>query len=173
MSFVHYFVLHSVSCRCTMEPQLASGLEWSSCHCKHRKNDLRQLMYSTAMIQEVLMANGIVTCCMYTCHAYTAGNLNLGGPGPIGGRKANLSPEMEPYLQEIALSEQVNGFVMPCVTLFGDVLHWSVCRDLSCNTPMATCCSSQCGKHVSMVCFISIGSVAVSNCPAMLQLLLQ
>ena len=46
---------------------------------------------------------------MYTCRGYTAGNLNLGGPGPIGGRKANLSPEVEPYLQEIALSEQVSG----------------------------------------------------------------
>lgn len=35
------------------------------------------------------------------------GNLNLGGPAPIGGRKAALSPEIEPYMQEIALSEQV------------------------------------------------------------------
>lgn len=35
------------------------------------------------------------------------GNLNLGGPGPIGARKASLSPEIEPYMQEIALSEQV------------------------------------------------------------------
>ena len=36
-----------------------------------------------------------------------AGNLNLGGPAPIGARKANLSNAVEPYLQEVALSEQV------------------------------------------------------------------
>lgn len=35
------------------------------------------------------------------------GNLNLGGPAPIGGRKAALSENIEPYMQEIALSEQV------------------------------------------------------------------
>ena len=39
--------------------------------------------------------------------ATNAGNLALGGPVPIGAQKANLSPEIEPYLQEIALSEQV------------------------------------------------------------------
>lgn len=35
------------------------------------------------------------------------GNLNLGGPAPIGARKAALSERIEPYMQEIALSEQV------------------------------------------------------------------
>lgn len=37
-----------------------------------------------------------------------AGNLALGGPAPIGARKANLSQNVEPYMQEIALSEQVS-----------------------------------------------------------------
>jgi len=32
----------------------------------------------------------------------------LGGPAPIGARKANLSDRVEPYMQEIALSEQVS-----------------------------------------------------------------
>lgn len=35
------------------------------------------------------------------------GNLSLGGPAPIGARKAALSEKVEPYMQEIALSEQV------------------------------------------------------------------
>ena len=34
-------------------------------------------------------------------------DLEMGGPTPIGARKANLSPEAESYLQEIALNEQV------------------------------------------------------------------
>jgi len=38
-----------------------------------------------------------------------AGNLNLGGPAPVGARKANLSAAVEPYMQEIALSEQVSS----------------------------------------------------------------
>jgi len=38
-----------------------------------------------------------------------AGNLNLGGPAPVGARKANLSAAVEPYMQEIALSEQVTS----------------------------------------------------------------
>ncbi|KAL3144311.1 hypothetical protein ABBQ32_14189 [Trebouxia sp. C0010 RCD-2024] len=49
------------------------------------------------------------------------GNLELGGPSPIGARKANLSPEVTPYMQEIALSEQGHalfvrqaGGVLPC-----------------------------------------------------------
>ncbi len=32
----------------------------------------------------------------------------MGGPAPIGARKANLSDRVEPYMQEIALSEQVS-----------------------------------------------------------------
>ena len=36
------------------------------------------------------------------------GNLSLGGPAPIGARKANLTQAVAPYMQEIALSEQVN-----------------------------------------------------------------
>ncbi len=36
-----------------------------------------------------------------------AGDLQLGGPTPIGAQKANLSPEAEQYLQEVALNEQV------------------------------------------------------------------
>lgn len=35
------------------------------------------------------------------------GNLNLGGPAPIGAQKAALSDKVLPYMQEIALSEQV------------------------------------------------------------------
>ncbi|DBA66091.1 TPA: hypothetical protein ACH3X2_003093 [Trebouxia sp. C0005] len=49
------------------------------------------------------------------------GNLNLGGPAPIGARKANLSDAVEPYMQEIALSEQGHalfvrqaGGYLPC-----------------------------------------------------------
>ncbi|DBA90435.1 TPA: hypothetical protein ACH3X1_003706 [Trebouxia sp. C0004] len=49
------------------------------------------------------------------------GNLNLGGPAPIGARKANLSDRVEPYMQEIALSEQGHalfvrqaGGYLPC-----------------------------------------------------------
>ena len=37
------------------------------------------------------------------------GNLNLGGPAPIGARKASLSAKVEPYMQEVALSEQVRS----------------------------------------------------------------
>lgn len=36
-------------------------------------------------------------------------NLNLGGPQPIGARQANLTEFTRPYLQEIALSEQVQA----------------------------------------------------------------
>ena len=35
------------------------------------------------------------------------GNPNLGGPAPIGAQKAALSDKVLPYMQEIALSEQV------------------------------------------------------------------
>ena len=38
-----------------------------------------------------------------------AGDLALGGPTPIGAQKANLSPEAEQYLQEVALNEQVKA----------------------------------------------------------------
>jgi len=34
-------------------------------------------------------------------------NLTLGGPTPIGARKANLSQEVESHLMEVALNEQV------------------------------------------------------------------
>jgi hypothetical protein len=33
--------------------------------------------------------------------------MTLGGPTPIGARKANLSDEVLPYIEEIALNEQV------------------------------------------------------------------
>ena len=36
------------------------------------------------------------------------GNLNLGGPSPIGAQKANLSPDVQMFMEEIALSEQVS-----------------------------------------------------------------
>lgn len=45
-----------------------------------------------------------------------AGNLALGGPSPIGARKANLSPEVTPYMQEIALSEQVSEASWRCTS---------------------------------------------------------
>ncbi len=35
------------------------------------------------------------------------GNLELGGPAPLGARKANLTERTLPYLQEVALNEQV------------------------------------------------------------------
>ncbi len=35
-------------------------------------------------------------------------NLTLGGPTPIGARKANLSDAVLPYMQEVALNEQVS-----------------------------------------------------------------
>ena len=40
-----------------------------------------------------------------------AGNLSQGGPVPIGAKKANLSAEVEQYLQEVALNEQVGPHV--------------------------------------------------------------
>lgn len=36
-------------------------------------------------------------------------NLTLGGPTPIGARKANLTEMTLPYMQEVALNEQVSG----------------------------------------------------------------
>lgn len=48
-------------------------------------------------------------------------NLSMGGPVPIGARKANLSPDVLPFAQEIALSEQGHalftrqaGSTIPC-----------------------------------------------------------
>jgi hypothetical protein len=48
-------------------------------------------------------------------------NLSMGGPKPIGARKANLSPEVLPFAQEVALSEQGHalftrqaGSTIPC-----------------------------------------------------------
>lgn len=38
-----------------------------------------------------------------------AGNLELGGPKPIGARKANLTYETEMFLQEVALNEQAHA----------------------------------------------------------------
>jgi hypothetical protein len=39
-------------------------------------------------------------------------NLTLGGPTPIGARKANLSDAVLPFMQEVALNEQVGcGFL--------------------------------------------------------------
>ena len=40
-------------------------------------------------------------------------NMELGGPTPIGVKKANLSPEVESYLQEVALNEQVRCRGLP------------------------------------------------------------
>lgn len=37
-------------------------------------------------------------------------NLTLGGPTPIGARKANLTERTLPYLEEVALNEQVSRF---------------------------------------------------------------
>ena len=34
-------------------------------------------------------------------------NLTLGGPDPIGARKANLSYQAQSYMEEVALNEQV------------------------------------------------------------------
>lgn len=62
------------------------------------------------------------------------GNLALGGPAPIGARKANLSQNVEPYMQEIALSEQVsmlslymcNGLCRPLAHAVGTALSSAV-----------------------------------------------
>jgi hypothetical protein len=35
------------------------------------------------------------------------GNLELGGPKPLGAQKANLSEQVAMYMQEVALNEQV------------------------------------------------------------------
>ena len=48
-----------------------------------------------------------------TKHSHRAGfnnNLTLGGPTPIGARKANLTERVKPYLEEVALNEQVQPF---------------------------------------------------------------
>ena len=37
-------------------------------------------------------------------------NLALGGPTPIGARKANLSAQAYAYIEEVALNEQVRSF---------------------------------------------------------------
>ncbi len=37
-------------------------------------------------------------------------NLTLGGPTPIGARKANLSDAVRPFMEEVALNEQVCAF---------------------------------------------------------------
>ena len=37
-------------------------------------------------------------------------NLTLGGPTPIGARKANLSQEVESHLMEVALNEQARTY---------------------------------------------------------------
>lgn len=46
-------------------------------------------------------------------------NLTLGGPTPIGARKANLSQEVESHLMEVALNEQVHSYppIMTCASL--------------------------------------------------------
>ena len=44
-------------------------------------------------------------------------NLTLGGPTPIGARKANLSDEVQSHMEEIALNEQVR------TPLAGNFLH--------------------------------------------------
>lgn len=47
--------------------------------------------------------------CVMLSNGDDAGNLNMGGPAPIGAQKANLSDAVEPYMQEVALSEQVSA----------------------------------------------------------------
>ena len=70
------------------------------------------------------------------------GNLELGGPAPIGARKANLSPKIEPFMQEIALSEQVSMLYSPCCM---HVLHVYKCimftHELACLTASPLLCS--------------------------------
>ena len=52
----------------------------------------------------------------------------MGGPAPIGAQKANLSDAVEPYMQEIGLSEQV----CPCTVFFvlqqcfQDITSWLI-----------------------------------------------
>ena len=40
-------------------------------------------------------------------------NLTRGGPAPLGAKQANLTEAVRPYVQEIALSEQVKHWVLP------------------------------------------------------------
>lgn len=42
-------------------------------------------------------------------HGFNA-DLEMGGPTPIGAQKANLSAQFLPFMEEIALNEQVNAF---------------------------------------------------------------
>ena len=48
-------------------------------------------------------------------------NLTLGGPTPIGARKANLSQEVASHLAEVALNEQVGSSIFAC-ELYRDAL---------------------------------------------------
>lgn len=67
-------------------------------------------------------------------------NLTLGGPEPIGVRKANLSAEAMTYMEEVALNEQVNvvcreglnslprgAFSLPCPTVCSQSIRLQQC----------------------------------------------
>lgn len=59
-------------------------------------------------------------------------NMSLGGPTPIGARKANLSAEVLPYVEEIALNEQVNSSSLQICGLHRILLAFSCCLHLIC-----------------------------------------
>lgn len=77
-----------------------------------------------------------------------SGNLALGGPAPIGARKANLSQNVEPYMQEIALSEQVSMLYR----LMHFISEWSNANQSAPVIGTATLCSSEVRNAVR--CFI-------------------
>ena len=52
--------------------------------------------------------------CLCFCSHGFIDNLQLGGPTPIGARKAPLSEKYLSMMQEVALNEQVSCFFLPC-----------------------------------------------------------
>ena len=61
-------------------------------------------------------------------------NLTLGGPTPIGARKANLSQEVASHLAEVALNEQVGARSIPvaCCALMDVLLATLFTQSLVC-----------------------------------------
>lgn len=46
---------------------------------------------------------------MLCCRYGFLDNLTLGGPTPLGARKANLTEMTRPFMEEVALNEQVGS----------------------------------------------------------------
>ena len=54
-------------------------------------------------------------------------NLTLGGPVPIGARKANLSAEVQAHMEEIALNEQAHALFVRQVRVAAKALRFEIC----------------------------------------------